>query len=178
MKFTTGNIDLGYFWYTNFWNFGFQTPPPPAPTPEANSAPDCNACAPVWSLLRPPPAPHPLTGLDQVLRETFNGRVVFWLLAPLWEGALSEDFCHLPLSGLAGDIDPVNAVLRPILDEFRIAYIDPQYNRAPPLSATTARYPPGKGYIDCVHFGDPMEEATLQLLTAMIQDPLTRLAAG
>ena len=29
MKFTKGNIDLGYFWNTNFWTFVFQTPPPP-----------------------------------------------------------------------------------------------------------------------------------------------------
>ena len=27
--FTKGNIDLGCFWYTTFWLFGFQTPPPP-----------------------------------------------------------------------------------------------------------------------------------------------------
>ena len=26
MKFREGNLDLGYFWYTNFW---FQNPPPP-----------------------------------------------------------------------------------------------------------------------------------------------------
>ena len=28
MKFTKGAIDLGYFWYTDFWIFRFQTPPP------------------------------------------------------------------------------------------------------------------------------------------------------
>ena len=28
MKFTKGKIDLGYFWSTNFWTFGFQDPPP------------------------------------------------------------------------------------------------------------------------------------------------------
>ena len=28
MKFTKGNIDLGNFWYTNCWIFGFQIPPP------------------------------------------------------------------------------------------------------------------------------------------------------
>ena len=31
MKFTKGNIDLGYFWYTNFWTFGFKAPPPAPP---------------------------------------------------------------------------------------------------------------------------------------------------
>ena len=29
MKLTKGTIDLGYFWYTNFWTFGLQTPHPP-----------------------------------------------------------------------------------------------------------------------------------------------------
>ena len=30
MKFAKGSIDLDYFfWYTNFWTFGFQTPSPP-----------------------------------------------------------------------------------------------------------------------------------------------------
>ena len=33
MKFTKGNIDLGYFWYTNFWTFGFHNPPP-SPQPK------------------------------------------------------------------------------------------------------------------------------------------------
>ena len=28
-EFYKRNIDLGYFWYTNFWTFGFQPPPPP-----------------------------------------------------------------------------------------------------------------------------------------------------
>ena len=28
-RFTKGNVDLGCFWYTTFWTFGFQTPPPP-----------------------------------------------------------------------------------------------------------------------------------------------------
>ena len=27
MKCTKGNVDLDFFWYTNFWTFGFQTPP-------------------------------------------------------------------------------------------------------------------------------------------------------
>ena len=30
MKFTIGNINLGYFWYTNFW---VQAPPPPPHPP-------------------------------------------------------------------------------------------------------------------------------------------------
>ena len=29
MKFANGNMDLGYFWCTNVWVFGFQDPPPP-----------------------------------------------------------------------------------------------------------------------------------------------------
>ena len=31
MKFTKGNIDLGCFWFPNFWTFGFQTPPQTSP---------------------------------------------------------------------------------------------------------------------------------------------------
>ena len=43
------NIDLGYFWCTNFWTFGFQTPPPPPQPLKQNSA----------GALRAPPHPPP-----------------------------------------------------------------------------------------------------------------------
>ena len=39
MKSTKGNVDWYYFWNTNFWTFGFQTPPTPSPPLKQDSDP-------------------------------------------------------------------------------------------------------------------------------------------
>ena len=48
--FTKGSIDWGHFWYTSFWTFGFQTPPPPLRRPWGDPPCDGVAPEPKWSL--------------------------------------------------------------------------------------------------------------------------------
>ena len=108
------------------------------------------------------------------LAERFRGRVIFWLLTPLWEGPKIAK-CYPPMSDISFTrlIDVVNDIIRPILDAAGVTYIEgAKMARAPDLYASTV-----KGiYDDCVHFqAAGLEDHTLRILGAMLADPATVL---
>ena len=103
-----------------------------------------------------------------LLKRTFPGRIVWWLLTPI--SSTHDSKCEPPLSEARRHIAPANAILRPLLQTHGVSVLDPEASRYVDKFAdqrglwkddwTTT----DDGFVDCVHFFGAGLKASVRLL--------------